>query len=67
MTNFKTNYMSTCNFMPERTERVGSSGNSVYSGVVQFKLTGTLSILTEVCSDIVLSFQANTRMAQQIK
>jgi len=53
--------------MPEGTEQVGSSGNSVYSVVVQFKPAGTPSVLTEICSDIARSLQANTRMAQQIK
>jgi hypothetical protein len=59
--------MSTGNLVPEGTEQVGSVGNSVYSGVVQFKTTGSPSTLTEVCSDIARYFQASTRLVQQIK
>jgi len=52
--------------MTEGTEQVGTSGNSVQSGFVQFKLAGTPFILAEVCSDIAPCFQANTTLVQQM-
>jgi len=52
--------------MPEGTEQLGSSGNSIQYGIVRFKPAGMPFILTEVCSDIARSFQASTRLGQQI-